>query len=38
VDRTDDSRTVITGAGVEYLEQNYRDNLKRRRLSAGNPT
>jgi curved DNA-binding protein CbpA len=37
VERTDDSRTVITGAGVEYLEQNYRENLKRRRLSAGNP-
>jgi hypothetical protein len=38
VERTDDSRTVITGAGVEYLEANYRDNLKRRRLAAANPT
>jgi len=38
VERTDDSRTVITGAGVEYLEANYRDNLKRRRLTAANPT
>jgi curved DNA-binding protein len=37
VERTDDSRTVITGAGVEYLEQNYRENLKRRRLAAENP-
>lgn len=37
VARSDDSRAVITGAGVEYLEQNYGENLKRRRLSAGNP-
>jgi curved DNA-binding protein CbpA len=34
--RSDDSRTVITGAGVEHLEQNYGENLKRRRLPAGN--
>jgi curved DNA-binding protein CbpA len=37
VERTDDSRTVISGAGAEYLEQNYRENLKRRRLAAENP-
>jgi curved DNA-binding protein CbpA len=36
VARTDASRTVITGAGAEYLEQNYGENLKRRRLSARN--
>ena len=37
VERTDDSRLAITGAGVEYLEQNYRENLKRRRLASENP-
>ncbi len=37
VRRTDDSRLVITAEGVEYLEQNHRGNLQRRRLPAGNP-
>lgn len=30
--RDDSSRLVITAEGVEYLEQNYRANLQRRRL------
>jgi curved DNA-binding protein CbpA len=38
IKRTDDSRLVITADGVEYLEHNYRGNLQRRRLNAGNPS
>ena len=30
----DDSRLTITAAGVEYLEQNYRAVVQRRRLPA----
>jgi curved DNA-binding protein len=37
VTRSDNSALVITADGVEYLEANYRDNLKRRRLNAGPP-
>jgi curved DNA-binding protein CbpA len=36
VRRTDDSRLTITADGVEYLEENYRGNLQRRRLTAAN--
>ena len=32
--RGDNSQLLITAEGVEYLEQNYVANLKRRRLSA----
>jgi len=32
--RDDHSRLQITADGVDYLEQNYRANLQRRRLSA----
>ena len=35
VTRSDNSALVITAEGVEYLEGNYRENLQRRRLSAG---
>jgi len=34
VTRTDSSRLTITAAGVDYLEQHYKANLHRRRLSA----
>jgi hypothetical protein len=34
VTRDDNSRLLITADGVEYLEQNYRSNLQRRRLQA----
>jgi curved DNA-binding protein CbpA len=34
VQRDDNSRLLITAEGVEYLEQNYRANLQRRRLPA----
>jgi curved DNA-binding protein CbpA len=36
VSRDDNSRLVITADGVEYLEQNYRVNLQRKRLQAKN--
>jgi len=35
--RTDNSLLAITAEGVEYLEQNYREDLQRRRLNPGNP-
>ena len=35
VGRSDNSSLVITADGVEYLEQNQADTLKRRRLTAG---
>ena len=34
VTRDDNSRVQITADGVEYLEQNYRQTLQRRRLQA----
>lgn len=34
VSRDDNSRVQITADGVEYLEQNYRVNLQRRRLQG----
>jgi len=34
VTRDDNSRLLITADGVEYLENNYRENLQRRRLTA----
>ena len=34
VQRGDNSQLLITAEGVEYLEQNYRTNLQRRRLRA----
>ena len=34
VTRDDNSRLLITSDGVEYLEQNYRANVQRRRLQA----
>jgi curved DNA-binding protein CbpA len=34
VQRDDSSRLVITAEGVEFLEQNYRVNLQRKRLVA----
>jgi len=37
VGRSDNSSLVITADGVEYLEQNQGDTLKRRRLTAGSP-
>ena len=33
--RTDNSLIAITAEGAEYLEQNYREDLHRRRLTAG---
>jgi curved DNA-binding protein CbpA len=36
VSRDDQSRLMITADGVDYLEQNYRGNLTRRRLAASN--
>ena len=35
VTRNDSSALVITAEGVEYLENNYRERLLRRRISAG---
>jgi curved DNA-binding protein CbpA len=35
VTRDDQSRLVITAEGVDHLEENYRQNLDRRRLTAG---
>jgi curved DNA-binding protein len=35
VTRDDQSRLQITADGVDYLEQNYRANLQRRRLTDG---
>jgi curved DNA-binding protein CbpA len=34
VQRGDSSQLIITAEGVEYLEQNYRANLQRKRLNA----
>jgi curved DNA-binding protein CbpA len=36
VSKDDQSRLQITADGVEYLEENYRGNLQRRRLQASN--
>ena len=36
VTKDDNSRLLITADGVEYLEQNYRANIQRRRLKATN--
>jgi curved DNA-binding protein CbpA len=36
VTRDDQSRLMITADGVDYLEQNYKGNLARRRLQAAN--
>jgi hypothetical protein len=37
--RDDSSRLIITADGVEFLEQNYRANLQRKRLpEARNPS
>jgi curved DNA-binding protein CbpA len=36
VKKDDQSRLEITADGVEYLEENYRGNLKQRRLAASN--
>lgn len=33
--RTDNSLLTITAEGAEYLEQNYREDLRRRRLTVG---
>ena len=33
--RTDSSQLTITVDGAEYLEKNYREDLQRRRLTAG---
>lgn len=38
VTRDDNSRVQITADGVEYLEQNYRQTLQRRRLHAAPDT
>jgi curved DNA-binding protein CbpA len=35
VRRGDDSSLTITAAGAEYLEENYEQNLQRKRLTAG---
>jgi curved DNA-binding protein CbpA len=35
ITRDDQSRLMITADGVDYLEQNYKGNLTRRRLQAG---
>lgn len=35
VAKTDSSLFTITAEGAEYLEQNYREDLRRRRLTAG---
>jgi curved DNA-binding protein CbpA len=37
VTRTDNSMLVITAEGVEHLEGNYRENLQRKRITAGQP-
>jgi curved DNA-binding protein CbpA len=37
VRRADDSKLTITADGVEYLEENYRATVQRRRLAAKNP-
>src|SRR5262249_53134059 len=34
VPRDDSARLLITADGVDYLEQNYRSNVQRRRLQA----
>lgn len=36
VTRDDNSRLMITADGVEFLEQNYRQTLQRKRLQAAN--
>jgi curved DNA-binding protein len=35
IQRGDNSQLLITAEGMEYLEQNYRANLHRKRLQAG---
>ena len=37
ITKDDRSRLVITAEGAEYLEQNYRAELQRKRLQAANP-
>lgn len=37
VKRGEQSRLIITADGVDYLEQNYQQNLNRRRLREANP-
>lgn len=37
VTRSDNSLLLITAEGVEHLEKNYQDNLRRRRITAGQP-
>jgi hypothetical protein len=34
IQRDDSARLLITAEGVDFLEQNYRSNLQRRRLPA----
>jgi hypothetical protein len=36
--RDDSSRLIITAEGVEFLEQNYRANLQRKRLPEARTT
>lgn len=36
IQRDDNSRLQITADGVDFLEQNYRSNLQRKRLAAAN--
>lgn len=36
VTRDDNSRLIITAEGADFLEQNYRANLQRKRLAAAN--
>ena len=38
VQRDDSARLIISADGVDFLEQNYRENLQRRRLQAANKT
>ena len=38
ISRDDSARLVITADGVDFLEQNYRSNLQRRRLPASPET
>ena len=36
VHQADGSKLAITAEGIDYLEQHYQSNVKRRRLSASN--
>jgi curved DNA-binding protein CbpA len=38
VQRDDSAQLLITADGVDFLEQNYRENLQRKRLQASNKT